>query len=350
MKYKIWLLMLNIKNAEKKFLVDKYKKEEIIYDKFEDIVNCNEIIIKKIKKISKENLLQKAVEIVEWMRENNVGFLSVNDKEYPHDLRVIEDLPYGFFYKGNKELLASRKVSIIGSRACSNYGSEVTKLLTKDLIRYNITILSGGAKGIDTISHKTTVEGNGKTIVVLGCGIDIAYPAQNYKLFKEIEKTGLIISEFLPGTPPLPYNFPQRNRIISALSELVIVVEASNKSGSLITVNYALDQGKCVMAIPGSIFSKGSLGTNQLLREGAQVFTGLEDLHQLLKLDKKKDINELSPIEKNVLSVVSDIPIHIDNIMKKTNLSREVLFKLLFKMQVSNKIISLPGDYYAKIN
>lgn len=350
MKFKIWLLMLNIKNNEKKFLIDKYKKENVIYDRFEYIVNCKESIIKKIKNFNKENLLQKAVEIEEWMKENNVGLLTINDNDYPHDLRVIDDLPYGFFYSGNKELLKSKKVSIIGSRVCSNYGNEVTKLLTKDLIRYNITILSGGAKGIDTISHKTTIEAHGNTIVVLGCGIDVVYPAQNYKLFKEIEKTGLIISEFLPGTPPLPYNFPKRNRIISALSELVIVVEASNKSGSLITVNYALDQGKCIMAIPGSIFSKGSLGTNQLIREGAQVFTGLEDLHQLLKLDEKKDINKLSPIEKSVLSVVSDVPIHIDNIMKKTNLNREVLFKLLFKMQVSNKIISLPGDYYAKIN
>lgn len=350
MKYEIWLFMLNITNSEKIKLLKKYKDEKTIYEEFEKIIEDDKKLNKKFKNFKKEELMNLSLEKLKWNKENNVEFISLNNVDYPCILKDIKEPPYGLFLKGNKALLKERKVSIVGSRKCSNYASEVTKLLTKDLISYNITILSGGAKGIDSIAHKEAVEGNGKTIVVLGCGIDVVYPSENYNLFKKIEKEGLIISEFLPGTRPMSYNFPRRNRIISGLSELVIVVEASKRSGSLITADYALEQGKEVMAVPGSIFSEGNYGTNQLLRDGAQVFCGLEDLHALLKLDERKKLNELSKVENNILSIISHMPIHIDNIMKKTNMSREALFKILFKMQSINKIVSLPGNYYAKIN
>lgn len=350
MKYEIWLFMLNITNGEKIKLLKKYKNEKNIYEEFERITKDDKKLNKKFKNFKKEELMKFSLEKVEWSKENNVEFISFNNADYPYILKNIKEPPYGLFLKGNRSLLRGRKVAIIGSRNCSNYASEVTKLLTKDLISYNITILSGGAKGVDSIAHKEAIDGKGKTVVVLGCGIDVVYPSQNYNLFKRVEKEGLIISEFLPGTRPMAYNFPRRNRIISGLSELVIVVEASKKSGSLITVDYALEQGKEVMAIPGSIFSEGNYGTNQLLRDGAHFFCGLEDLHTLLKLDERKKSNELSQVENNILSIISDMPIHIDSIMRKTNMSREVLFKILFKMQAINKIVSLPGNYYAKIN
>ena len=221
--------------------------------------------------------------------------------------------------------------------------------MTKELNGYNITIVSGGAKGIDSVAHSTSVYEDGKTIVVLGCGIDVVYPYSNRFLFKDIEKKGLIISEFLPKVAPLKYNFPRRNRIISALSELVIVVEASEKSGSLITANYALEQGRNVMAIPGSIYSKASNGCNKLIRDGAQVFCSMEDLHTLLGIDCKEKGGIKSPIKQKILSIISDEPIHIDDIVDKSFIDREVLFNVLFDMQIRNEIISLPGNYYTKI-
>lgn len=349
MKFEIWLLMLNIDVNKKIDLLKKYQKEEIIFDNFNNIIGENNINFKNISEYDKNAELKKAEEILMWVKKNNIGFVTYKDKEYPESLKNIDYAPYGLFYKGDISILQGRAVSIVGSRNCSEYGIQVTKLLTKELNSYNITIISGGARGIDSVAHKTTVLNNGKTVVVLGCGIDIVYPSENKLLFKSVEDTGLIISEFLPGTKPFGYNFPRRNRIISALSEIVIVVEATNKSGSLITANYALDQGKDVMAVPGSIFYKGSTGCNKLIYDGATIFCDMQSLHTLLRLDCKEDNRIISPLKQRILSIVSAEPTHIDEIVDKSFIDRELLFNVLFEMQNRNEIISLPGNYYAKI-
>ncbi|MBE6048667.1 MAG: DNA-protecting protein DprA [Clostridium sp.] len=345
MEYDIWLLMLKISNDMKIELVKKYHSSKAVYDIIDEIKLELKLTNSYIKNIE----LQKAVDIYNWITENKIGFITYFDKKFPKELREIDDPPYALFYKGNIDVLQERKVSIIGSRLCSQYGIEITKLLTKELISFNISIISGGAKGIDSISHKTCVENGGKTVVVLGCGIDVVYPYQNRKLFKQIEEDGLIITEFLPGTKPLKYNFPRRNRIISGLSELVIVVEASERSGSLITARLAAEQGKEIMSIPGSIFSKSSKGCNKLIRDGAQVFSDMEDLRVMLNLTCKDKEGIISPIKQKILSIVSNEPIHIDELVKKTLIDREVMFNVLFDMQIKNEIISLPGNYYAKI-
>ena len=237
MKFKIWLLMLNINDKNKLNLLKIYHNEMEIYENLETILIEENIKINSKEIYDKKIALNKAEEILLYINKENIGFITINDKEYPEKLKEIEIPPYGLFYKGDINLLNTRTIAIVGSRLCTNYGIEVTKLLTKELNGYNITIVSGGAKGIDSVAHSTSVYEEGKTIVVLGCGIDVVYPYSNRFLFKDIEKSGLIISEFLPKVAPLKYNFPRRNRIISALSELVIVVEASEKSGSLITAN-----------------------------------------------------------------------------------------------------------------
>ncbi|WP_294351817.1 DNA-processing protein DprA [uncultured Clostridium sp.] len=349
MKFKIWLLMLNINDKNKLNLLKIYHNETEIYENLETILIEENIKINSKEIYDKKIALNKAEEILLYINKENIGFITINDKEYPEKLKEIEIPPYGLFYKGDINLLNTRTIAIVGSRLCTNYGIEVTKLLTKELNGYNITIVSGGAKGIDSVAHSTSVYEEGKTIVVLGCGIDVVYPYSNRFLFKDIEKSGLIISEFLPKVAPLKYNFPRRNRIISALSELVIVVEASEKSGSLITANYALEQGRNVMAIPGSIYSKASNGCNKLIRDGAQVFCSMEDLHTLLGVDCKEKGGIKSPIKQKILSIISDEPIHIDDIVNKSFIDREVLFNVLFDMQIRNEIISLPGNYYTKI-
>ena len=349
MKFKIWLIMLKINNKEKLNLLSFYKDAETVYNNFEVLLNENPIHYKRFSNYNKRTELEKAEKLIEWLYENNIGFLEILDSGYPEELRQIQDPPYGIFYKGNISVLDNRKVAIVGSRNCTNYGVEVTKLLTKELNSYNISIISGGAKGVDSVAHRTTVDSNGSTIVVLGCGIDIIYPAQNRALFDKVLENGVIISEFLPGTAPFSYNFPRRNRIISGLSELVIVVEASEKSGSLITAGCAADQGKDVMAVPGTIFSKGSNGCNKLIRDGAIIFTGLEDLYTVLNLDINKEKRIISPIKQRILSVIENEPVHIDDIINKARIEREVLFNVLFEMQIGKEIVSLPGNYYAKI-
>ncbi len=345
MKYKIWLLMLNINDDKKIKLREIYGDEKVIYNKFNEIkleLNLKNNYIKEVE-------LDKASEILKWTLQNNIGFITYFDKKYPDELRKIEMPPYALFYKGNIDILKNRKVAIVGSRLCSQYGIEITKLLTKELISFNISIISGGAKGIDTIAHKTSVEEDGETVVVLGCGIDVIYPAQNKTLFRNVSEKGLIITEFLPGTKPLKHNFPRRNRLISGLSELIIVVEASEKSGSLITARLAAEQGKEIMSVPGSVFSKTSMGCNKLLRDGAQVFTDMSDLRTLLNLSCKDKESIISPIKQKILSIVSNEPIHIDELVNKTYIDREVMFNVLFDMQIKKEIISLPGNYYAKI-
>ena len=319
-----------------------YGNESGVYQNYNQNYNSN-------KSYDKIESLDKAEKVLEWIQENNVNFITIGEETYPDILRHIKEPPYGLFYKGNINLLKERIIAIIGSRNCTNYGVEVTKLLTKELNSYNITIISGGAKGIDTVAHKTTLQNNGKTIVVLGCGIDVIYPMQNQLLFRSIEESGLILSEFLPGTKPLSYNFPRRNRIISGLSEAVIVCEASNKSGSLITANCALDQGREVLVVPGSIFSSGSRGCNMLIKDGAAVISSLEDLRNELGLYKNINKQHISPVKQKILSILNQEPVHIDELVNKSYIDREDLFRLLFEMQIGKEIVFLPGDYYARI-
>lgn len=350
MDYKLWMILLDISNNYKIKLINKYKSEKDIYDNFEYIIRENNILLKKFKTYDNYNLTKEIDLLTEKLKKNNIKFIVTTDKEYPEELKYYDDRPYVLFYKGNINLLKGLKVAFVGARKCTNYGIQAAKILTNELISYNITIISGGARGIDSIAHKTAISGNGNTIAVLGCGIDICYPRENNLLFSEIEKKGLIISEFLPGTPPMAYNFPRRNRIISGLSKLTIVIEASKKSGSLITARLAIEQGKDVMVVPGSIFSNESIGCNTLISEGALVFAEMADLYTALKLDINRKNNKCdSPIKEKILSVIEEEPKHIDYIESHCKFDREVLINVLFEMQMKKQIICLPGNYYAKI-
>lgn len=242
-------------------------------------------------------------------------------------------------------------VAIVGSRKNTNYGEQVTKFIVSELYNISYGVVSGVAAGIDSIAHREILFRGGKTIGVLGCGIDVVYPRFNKNLYDRISEHGLLISEFLPGTKPLSYNFPQRNRIISALSNGVIVIEASNKSGSLITVDYALSQSKDVMVVPGPIFNETSKGCNLLIYQGARPFLGKKDLYEFLNVIKKDDKNNAkNSIKKCLLDVIGKEPIHIDKIIGSLNIDRIALFELLFEMQNENEIICLPGNYYVKIS
>ena len=348
--YQIWLITNEITNACKIDLINKYNNEENIYNNIDNIIRNEEFKKYNLNKL-KEYSLDKEEELKIELLKEDIKYVTYSDEKYPIKLREINNPPYVLFYKGDIELLNFNMAAIVGSRKNSMYGKEVTKVIVSELKKINFGVISGVAYGIDSIAHREILRLNGKTIGILGCGIDIIYPKINRDLYTNIIKDGLLISEFLPGTKPLSYNFPRRNRIISGLSEGVIVIEASNKSGSLITVNYALEQNKNVMAVPGGIFNEGSKGCNLLIRDGAFPFLEREDLYSFFNITKVKENNiGKNSIENQLLNVIQKEPIHIDKIIESVKVDRIALFELLFELQNKNEIICLPGNYYAKIS
>ena len=213
------------------------------------------------------------------MIRNNIDIISIEDREYPEILKNIYDPPVSLYIRGNKEILNSFNLAIIGCRDATEYGMKIAQGFSYRLSKKNINIVSGLARGIDSMAHLGAVYAKSKTIAVLGNGLDRVYPKENYFLAEKIiENEGAIISEYPLGTKPDRMNFVARNRIISGISKGVIVVEAKEKSGTLITVDFALDQGRDIFAIPGNINSANSFGTNELIKQGAKLVTKYEDI------------------------------------------------------------------------
>ena len=349
-KYKTWLITLGLSDYAKIKLIEKYNNEENIYNNIDNIIN-EKLLHKNFLTKIKNNNKEKEEKLEEYLFKNNIKYVTYSSSLYPDRLKNIDNPPYVIFYKGDITLLNYNMVAIVGSRKNTNYGEQVTKFIVSELYNISYGVVSGVAAGIDSIAHREILFRGGKTIGVLGCGIDVVYPRFNKNLYDRISEHGLLISEFLPGTKPLSYNFPQRNRIISALSNGVIVIEASNKSGSLITVDYALSQSKDVMVVPGPIFNETSKGCNLLIYQGARPFLGKKDLYEFLNVIKKDDKNNAkNSIKKCLLDVIGKEPIHIDKIIGSLNIDRIALFELLFEMQNENEIICLPGNYYVKIS
>ena len=338
----LWFILTSISNEKKLLLLEKYENESNIRNQKNEIREFQKI---KDKDISEE----KISDFNNYINSNGIGYITIKSKEYPETLKHIEEPPYVLFYKGNLELLMGRLAAVIGARKCTQYGIEIAKIMGRELSENNVTVVSGLAAGIDSVAQKVALEYSGKTIGILGCGIDIVYPKCNKFLYEKVIKEGLLISEFLPKTPPMSYNFPRRNRIISGISDKVIVVEATKKSGTLITVDYALSIGKEIMAVPGPVINGNSEGCNKLIRDGAKPFTGMEDLYDFFNIKKDiKEKNENNGYKEYLLKVIDNEPKHLDDIIESVNVDRKVLFELLFEMQNRNEIICLPGNYYAK--
>lgn len=281
MKYWVWLSRIEGLGPIKiKSLLEKYKTPERIWN-----LNKSELMqIKGIGENIANNILKREYrenleQYIKYMERYNIGIITIKDKDYPKDLLHIYDAPAILYYKGDKELLHTNMIAIIGCRDCSEYGKEVSMKFSQELAKNGITIISGMAKGIDSYSHIGSIKAGGKTIAVLGSGIDIIYPKENRLLYDKILFTGgLILSEYVIGTKPNKLNFPARNRIISGLSKGLIVVEAKEKSGTLNTVDFALEQGKEIFVIPGNITSNNSVSTNELIKQGANCVTCVEDI------------------------------------------------------------------------
>lgn len=339
--YDIWFYLLKINKKDKAELINKYKCCEEIYE----ILTLN-------NQIKDKTYIEKAELVLRKLIAEDIKYVTIFSEDYPKSLKNYDDSPTLLFYKGNIEAInKNNNIGVVGSRNVTPYGINATKSICSEICNYNYNIVSGLALGVDAYAHETALEKNNYTCGIIGCGIDIIYPKYNSVLYSKMFKQGAVVSQFIPGTKPLHYNFPIRNKIISGISDFLIVVEAGEKSGSLITARLAAEMGKEVIVVPGSIFSKESTGANKLIRDGAVPFTDIDDFLYLIGADKKISDNKkdnITPLESKIIGVLTDSPIHIDDIKKAINVDITQIYNVLFEMQVKNKIISLCGNYYVK--
>lgn len=255
--------------------------------------------------------------------------LALGDEDYPLLLRQIDDPPAVIFIRGNAVCLNTRAISIVGTRKATKYGRDVAFDLSKQLAAQNITVISGLAQGIDTAAHQGALAGGGFTLAVMGCGVDIPYPRENVNLARQISERGALVSEYPVGTQPIPANFPRRNRILSGLSLGVLVVEAPENSGALITANLAGDQGREVFAIPGAIYNQMSRGSNRLIQDGAKLVQDVQDILSELNIayeqvetrEKTLQIAPGNDTERLILQHLHVEPIHVDDLARITGLN-----------------------------
>ena len=282
----------------------------------------------------------------------NYDFITINDDIYPECLKEISDPPEKLYYKGNLELLKSeRMIAVVGTRNPSSYGKLCCEYMIKKMSKADITIVSGFAKGIDSIAHKTSLLTEGKTIAVIASGLDIVYPASNLSLYREIEEKGLILSEYEAGVKPFKSNFPQRNRIIAGLSKGTIVVESKDRGGSLITADLALEFNRDVYAVPGDVFSEYSKGCNNLIRDSRA--KSLSNINELLKdysweIEEKNDSNKYTKNQMLILNSLSSEK-NLDNILIETKIEQTEILAELMTLEIMGVIKSIAGGRYKKI-
>lgn len=296
-KYWIWLSLIpNLGSRIIQKLLKIYKNPEIIYQLTgKELEQVKGIGVKTIENILDKNIRENVGKHIEFMTKNNIDIISIYDEDYPQILKEIYDPPISLYSKGNIKILNDKSMAIVGCREVSEYGKKATKYFAYHLTQKGFNVVSGLAKGVDSYAHIGAICGQvdsylhmskgedykncGRTIAIVGNGLDSIYPKENEELANQIiEKGGVILSEYPLNTKPERMNFPARNRIISGMSKGILVVEAKEKSGTLITVDFALEQGREVFVVPGNINSINSVGTNQLIQQGAKLVTNYNDL------------------------------------------------------------------------
>lgn len=295
------------------------------------------------------------------IKKGDIQILCLNDTSYPAILKEIYDPPAIIYIKGDQSLLNEVSIAVVGCRRATFYGKQQAERIGHDLSSRGICVISGLARGIDTAAHKGALKGLGRTVAVLGSGIEKIYPPENLNLFKQISQIGAVISEFPIYTAPHRGNFPRRNRIISGLSRGVVVVEAAKSSGSLITANLALSQNREVFAVPGAANSINARGTNKLIKEGAKLVENVDDIIEELNLCnylQKKEKDEqpaldllqenFSPEAKRLFEILSSEPMHIDLLIKSSSLTPSCVYKNLLELQLKGLVTEVEGKRFAK--
>lgn len=288
------------------------------------------------------------------LERQGVRLLTIDDADYPQLLREVHDPPPVLYIKG--ELLASDRwaVAVVGTRRITSYGRQVVERLVPELARAGLTIVSGLARGVDGVAHRVALEAGGRTIAVLGSGLDRIYPAEHSALARDIAASGAVVSEFPLGTPPDALNFPRRNRIISGLAMGTLVVEAGEASGALITADFALEQGREVFAVPGSILSAASAGPNRLIQEGAKLVTCAQDILEELNISaaaQQEMVREALPeneTEAHLLRLMGSEPRHIDELGRAAGLPAAEVSSALTLMELKGLVRQVGGMNYVR--
>jgi DNA processing protein len=352
----IWLNSIGFSNTTIYNIMKFYDDlTELWYCNLKDLKNLGLIKENAIDKMNRHRNTNYLEELLDDLNKHEIKTITILDKDYPNSLMNIYDKPAVLYTKGNYKLDSNLSIGIVGSRKATAYGKWACEKFTKELVNLGVTIVSGLATGIDSIAHKTVVENGGKTVGVLGNGIDKIYPKNNSELYKDVSNNGLLISEFPLGTEPLSFNFPRRNRIIAGLSYGIIVIEAKEKSGSLITAHHALEQGKEIFALPGNINSIYSKGTNKLIKDGAKPLLSIDDIieeiHDLqIKVSNTKtsgiDFSILSEDEANIIRIIQDGPVHTDIIALKSGMDISNVVSILTILELKGYIKELSGRIF----
>lgn len=317
----------------------------------------------------------KAEEEIMTAEIKKVRLITIEDEEYPYNLKQIEDAPPILYALGNTDLLQNdNMLAVVGSRNASLSARKLAEQISGEVAKQNIVIVSGMARGIDTAAHTGALKANGKTVAVVGTGVDVVYPKENEKLYQELAENGLILSEYPFHTQPQASNFPRRNRIVSGLSKGALVVEAGVQSGSLITAHQALEQGRDVYAVPGAPYDGRSSGCNKLLKDGAVLVESAEDIienfnfsptqfvphkktipetadlfeYSLDNVENNSDISEKTDEHSKLLALISESGEGIDELIRASGLPTEQVLIMLMELELEDKIIRLPGNKVAK--
>jgi DNA processing protein len=332
---------------------------KVFYSEPEEIVSLTGIKLDTAKKIKSFSNWQKIDDLTNQCEKKQIKILTINDESYPQLLKEIYDPPVVLFCKGILLPQDNFGLAVVGSRQLSDYGKRVTEKFAFELASCGITIVSGLARGIDSVAHISALSAQGRTIAVLGSGILKIYPPENKKLSEQIIQRGAILSEFYPETPPKRENFPKRNRIISGMTIGTLVTEATTNSGALITAKLALEQGREVFAVPGNITSKNSEGTNFLIKNGAKLVQKIEDIleeiqpfipslkESYISLEStiKVDLND----EENAIFSLLDKPLNLEEIVLKTGFGISRILEILLKLEINGLISRFEGKYIRRI-
>ena len=356
--YLYWLLQLPAMGAVTAgHLLNRFGSFAAVYN-MEGTRLCREGLLKPSQAAAFEKhkeRLAAAARQYETLSRRGIRFVSILDPEYPSRLRHLYDPPAALYVRGGLPEDGRPTAAVIGARSCSSYGYQTARMLGRELAAAGIQIISGMALGIDGAGHQGALDAGCRTYAVLGSGVDICYPKENRHLYSRIPKQGGLLSEFAPGQPPKPGNFPMRNRIISGLSDAIVVVEARAKSGSLITVELGLEQGKEIFAVPGRMGDALSEGCHQLIRQGAALLSSPADVLDYFQINggeklrlHEKNENGLAKKEKMVYSCLDLQPKFFDQIVEESGLSLEECMTLLMELELKGRIRQPAAHYYEK--
>lgn len=341
------------------------------FDNPTDILETEKISISKIEGFSEtlanrilaslknKNELQSEFETqLEQLEKSNIKLITYWDEDYPKPLKNIYYPPIFLYLKGELKKSDEIAIAVVGTRTPTNYGKEIAKEFASEISKSNTTVVSGMARGIDSIAHTAALDNGGRTIAVIGSGLDIIYPPENKKLFERIIENGCVVSEFKLGTQPDAQNFPRRNRIISGLSKGVVIIETRAIGGAMQTANHALDQGREVYAVPGNIHSKNSEGTNLLIQQGnAQLVLSAKEVLKDLKIEtseikieqRKNSFDNLTLFEQKIIDIFNGEKLQIDLIAEKTSMNVADCLVSLLTLEFKGFIRQLPGKYFEVI-